>query len=465
MPYIEQIYTKCLAEAAYYVESEGEALIIDPMRETQDYIEKANERGAKIKYVLETHFHADFVSGHVELARKTGATIVYGPGADTNYDIHIAQDGEVLKLGNVKIKVLHTPGHTLESSCYLIHDESDHPKAVFTGDTLFIGDVGRPDLAIKSDLTKEDLAGLLFDSLRNKLMVLPDEVLIYPAHGAGSSCGKNMSSETFDTLGSQKKLNYALQDISREDFIKQLTEGIMPAPQYFAANAMKNKLGYDDLENVMKRSNKSLDVDSFKKAWKDDVMVLDVRSIKAFPKSFIPGSVFVGLDGMFASWVGSIINGLDQKILLVVDPGRQEEAILRLARVGYENVIGYLNDGFESWLSAGLQIDSFGEVTSEELAELSKSDDLDIIDVRKPGEYENSHVVNAESFPLDFLNENKPDHKKDSKCYVYCKGGYRSLIASSLLRNAGYSEVVNVKGGFDALSKTNIQRTTQNCSG
>ena len=465
MPYIEQMYTSCLAEAAYYVESNGEALIVDPMRETQSYIDKAKERGAVIKYVLETHFHADFVSGHVDLANKTGAEIIYGPGAETSYSSKIAKDGEVIKLGDIEIKVLHTPGHTLESSCYLVHDTNKEPIAIFTGDTLFIGDVGRPDLAIKSDLTKEDLAGMLYDSLRLKIMTLPDTVIVYPAHGAGSACGKNMSSETFDTLGNQKKFNYALQDISKTEFVKELTEGIMPAPQYFAANALLNKKGYSNLDELVLKSQRALSLQDFQTAWDSDTVVLDTRSIGDFPKGYIPGSMFAGLDGMYASWVATLLGDLSMPLLLIVDPGREKEAVVRLARVGFDNVVGYLEGGFATWEEAELDVYSFEEVTADELAELNKDKDLSIVDVRKPGEYDQSHVCNAEAFPLDNLMSTKPSHLQELKTYVYCKGGYRSLIASSILAKAGYKDIVNVKGGFDALKKTKISCTTPLCNG
>jgi glyoxylase-like metal-dependent hydrolase (beta-lactamase superfamily II)/rhodanese-related sulfurtransferase len=463
--YVEQIYTNCLAEAAYYVESEGEALIIDPIRETQPYIDKANERGANIKYVLETHFHADFVSGHVDLANKTNSKIIFGPGAKTSYDVHVANDGEEFELGKIKIKVLHTPGHTLESTTYLLIDANAKPYSIFTGDTLFIGDVGRPDLAIKSDLSEKELAGMLYDSLRQKIMTLPDDVIVYPAHGAGSACGKNMSKETYDTLGNQKKLNYALQDISKEEFVKQLTSGILVAPQYFAKNAMINKNGYESLEKVVEKSLNELSLSEFESLNTEQTIVLDVRSIKEFPKAFIPGSLYIGLDGMFATWVGTLMTDIKQAILLIVPEGREEEAIIRLARVGYENVLGYLKGGFETWASSGNSIDSIDEVDSDELYTKSEQEDIKIMDVRKPGEWDSSHILNAQHCPLDFMHDDLPDIDKKPTYYVHCRSGYRSLIAASILKRGGFSSLVNVKGGFNALQKTDFEMLTQQCSG
>ncbi|NNE56313.1 MAG: MBL fold metallo-hydrolase, partial [Flavobacteriales bacterium] len=366
---IEQIYTGCLAEAAYYIESDGEAAIIDPLRETSPYIKKAKENGATIKYVFETHFHADFVSGHVDLANKTGAEIIYGPNATTDYDILTATDGEVFSVGKLKIKVLHTPGHTMESSCFLLFDENGKEHSVFTGDTLFIGDVGRPDLAIKSDLTKEDLAGYLFDSLRNKLMTLPDEVIVYPAHGAGSACGKNMSSETWDTLGRQKKSNYALRaDMTREEFIKEVTDGILPPPQYFSKNAMINKSGYESLDKVMERGNIPLDPDTFEAmANHEGALVLDTRSKDDYAQKHIPNSIFIGVDGSFAPWVGALITDIAQPIIFIADEGREEEVVTRLSRVGYDNTLGYLEGGIAAWEKAGKDIDSIEQVSAEDL--------------------------------------------------------------------------------------------------
>lgn len=460
---IEQLYTGCLAEAAYYIESEGEIAIIDPLRETDPYIEMAEKNNGKIKYILETHFHADFVSGHVDLAKKTGATIVYGPGATAGFDFHSAKDGEEIKLGKITITVLHTPGHTLESVTYLLKDENGKPCCIFTGDTLFIGDVGRPDLAIKSDLTQEDLAGMLYDSLRNKIMTLPDDIIVYPAHGAGSACGKSMSKETFSSLGEQKKSNYALQNVSKEEFIKELTTGILPAPQYFAKNAMMNKLGYDSIDDVMQRGNKALSLDEVAKGIADGALVLDTRNKETFSKGFIPGSIFIGLDGQFAVWVGALITDLKQPIILVTDEGREEEAVMRLARVGYDNCIGFVKGGFKSWADAGKVIDKIESVTAEELANLKVKENVKVIDARKPSEYEAEHVEDALLFPLDFINDHLHELDKNEKSYVHCKSGYRSLIAVSILKKNGYHNMIDVLGGFAALEKTNIPKTAYVC--
>lgn len=460
---IEQLYTGCLAEAAYYIESEGEIAIIDPLRETDPYIEMAEKNNGKIKYILETHFHADFVSGHVDLAKKTGATIVYGPGATAGFDFHSAKDGEEIKLGKITITVLHTPGHTLESVTYLLKDENGKPCCIFTGDTLFIGDVGRPDLAIKSDLTQEDLAGMLYDSLRNKIMTLPDDIIVYPAHGAGSACGKSMSKETFSTLGEQKKSNYALQDISKEDFITELTTGILPAPQYFAKNAMMNKQGYDSIDDVMKRGNKALSIDDFAKEMANGALILDVRNKDVFPKGFIPGSIFIGLDGQFAVWVGALITDLKQPIILVADEGREEEAVMRLARVGYDHCVGYLKGGFKTWADAGKAIDKIENISAEDLAKLRETENVKVIDARKPSEYEAEHVEDALLFPLDFINEHINELDHNEKSYVHCKSGYRSLITVSILKKNGYQNMVDVLGGFAALEKTSIPRTAYVC--
>ena len=451
---VEQIYTSCLAEAAYYIESNGEAAIIDPLRETDPYIERARADGAKIKYVLETHFHADFVSGHLDLAKKTGATIVYGPTAQPNFKAYIAKDGEELKLGKIKIKVLHTPGHTMESSTYLLLDENGKEYAIFTGDALFLGDVGRPDLAVKTDLTREDLAGHLYDSLHNKIMPLPDDVIVYPGHGAGSACGKKMSKETWGYLGDQKKTNYALQPMSREAFVKEVTEGLVDPPQYFPKNAVMNKMGYDSLDEVIKRGLHPLSVRAFKAAWaEEEALVIDTRLQDEFAKGFIPGSIFIGIDDNFAMWVGALITDLQQPILFVVEPGREKEVITRLSRVGYDNPIGYLEGGFEAWKKAGEEVDTVSEVTPEELAKLYKDKDINILDVRKESEYDAQHVVNAQNFPLDFINKNMSEVNRDKKYYVHCAGGYRSMIAASILKSRGFDKLVNIKGGFTELEE------------
>ncbi|MCO6478999.1 MAG: MBL fold metallo-hydrolase [Phaeodactylibacter sp.] len=451
---VEQIYTGCLAEAAYYIESNGEAAIIDPLRETAPYIERAEQDGARIKYVLETHFHADFVSGHLDLAKKTGATIVYGPTAQPNFKAHVAKDGEELKIGNVKIKVLHTPGHTMESSTYLLLDENGKEYAIFTGDTLFMGDVGRPDLAVKTDLSREDLAGHLFDSLRNKIMPLPDDVIVYPGHGAGSACGKKMSKETWGYLGEQKKTNYALQPMSRAEFVKEVTEGLVEPPQYFPKNAVMNKMGYDSFDEVIERGLNPLSVRAFKAAWaEEEALVIDTRLQDVFAQGFIPGSIFIGIDDNFAMWVGALITDLQQPILFVAEPGREEEVVTRLSRVGYDNPIGYLEGSFEAWKKAGEDIDTVDEVTPEELAKLYEEKGINILDVRKESEYDAQHVVGAQNFPLDFINRNMSELNHDTKYYVHCAGGYRSMIAVSILKSRGYDKLVNIKGGFKALEE------------
>lgn len=461
---VEQLYTNCLAEAAYYIESEGEAIIIDPLRETEPYIAKAKENGVKIKYILETHFHADFVSGHLDLMKKTGATIVFGPGATPDYTAHVAADGEVLKIGKITLTVLHTPGHTLESSTYLLKDENGKDYAIFTGDTLFIGDVGRPDLAIKSDLTQEDLAGMLYDSLQNKIKPLADHVLVYPGHGAGSACGKNISKETFSTLGEQKKSNYALVMINRDEFIKELTTGILPPPQYFAKNAKMNKEGYDSIDQVIERGNVGLELDEFAKQIADGALILDIRSKEEFAKGFIPGSIFIGLDGQFAVWVGALITDLKRPIVLVLPEGRSHEAVLRLARVGYDNCKGYLKGGFATWSNSGKAIDKVQQVSADELENLSKKDKIAVIDVRKPGEFSAEHLESAISMPLDYINEHLSELNRDQNYYVHCKSGYRSMIAMSILKANGYQKLVDVIGGFDAITKTTLPKTEFVCS-
>lgn len=462
---IEQIYTGCLAQGSYYIESNGEVAIIDPLRETKPYIEKAAASGATIKYIFETHFHADFVSGHLDLAKKTGAQIIYGPTAETDYPKHLAVDGETFKLGELSITVLHTPGHTPESTTYLLKDNKDNPHAIFTGDTLFIGDVGRPDLAQKKGtVTKEDLAGWLFDSLRNKIMTLPDEVIVYPAHGAGSACGKNMSKETWDTLGNQKKTNYALRaDMTREEFIKEVTDGLLPPPDYFAKNAKLNKSGYESIDTVMKRGAKALSPAEFELvANESNALILDVRSKQEFVKGFIPNSIFIGLDGSFAPWVGALIPDLMQPILIIAPKGRSEETVMRLARVGYDNAIGYLEGGFESWKNAGLQVD---QVETIDVATFSKgyNNDLHVLDVRKPDEYNTSHVKTATNFALDFINRNMSEIKRDQQYYLHCRSGYRSTVAASILKARGYEQLINVQGSFDDILASGIPTTDFVC--
>lgn len=463
---IEQIYTGCLAQGAYYIESKGEAAIIDPLREVQPYLTKAEKDGAKIKYVLETHFHADFVSGHRELAEKSGATIVFGPNAQTGFASHIATDGEILKLGDITIEVLHTPGHTMESTTYLLRDADGKPHAIFTGDTLFIGDVGRPDLAVKSDLSEEDLARNLYRSLREKIMTLPDEVVVYPAHGAGSACGKNMSKETTDLLGNQKKNNYALRaDMSEEEFVKEVTEGLLPPPQYFASNVRLNKEGAQSVDTVMEKGTQALSPEAFEAAANETAaLVLDTRAPQTFNKGFIPNSINIGLDGQFAPWVGALIPDLQQPILLITDEGREEEAVIRLARVGYDNTIGYLKGGMESWKAAGKEVDVITSISAEELAKRHQKDQsIKIVDVRRPGEYQSEHIEGAQNSPLDYLNQQLSEIPKEETVYIHCAGGYRSMIASSILKARGWDKVIDVAGGYKAIKETDIPKTDYVC--
>lgn len=454
---VEQLYTNCLAEAAYYIEDNGECAIIDPLRETQPYIEKIAASGAKLKYIFETHFHADFVSGHVDLASKTGAAIVYGPTATTAYEVLNATDGEVFKVGRLTIKALHTPGHTLESTCWLLSDENNKPYCIFTGDTLFIGDVGRPDLAIQNDLSQNDLAGMLFDSLRNKIMPLPDSLIVYPAHGAGSSCGKNMSKETFDTLSNQKQVNYALRtSLSRDQFIAEVTDGIMPAPQYFAKNAALNQNGYDRIDDVLTHAHRTLSVQEFKKEMENGALVMDVRHQSDFGKGFIKGSTFFGLDGMFAIWVGTLIEDLKTPILLVAPKGKELEAVTRLARVGYDNVIGILAGGFESWQAAGEAVDTIQTLSIEHFVDEYNKHALNILDVRKPSEYESSHLPDSQSKPLDFFNSEAGTLDKNRSYHIHCAGGYRSMIYAALLKRMGVEKVVDIDGGFGKIKLTDL---------
>ncbi|MGC1633556.1 MAG: MBL fold metallo-hydrolase [Gelidibacter sp.] len=462
---IEQIYTGCLAQGAYYIESEGEVAIIDPLREIQPYMDKANAENAKIKYVFETHFHADFVSGHIDLAKKTGATIVFGPGAETTYDIHSATDGEIFKIGNITIKVLHTPGHTLESSSFLLIDKDGNDHAVFSGDTLFLGDVGRPDLAIKSDLTKEDLAGMLYDSLRTKLMTLADDILVYPAHGAGSACGKNLSKETVGTIGDQKKTNYALRaDMTKEEFVKEVLDGMPPPPQYFAKNAMMNKTGYEAFDQVLETGNVPLTPEIFEAmANHDEALVLDVRTQCDFIKGHIPNSIFIGLNGQFAPWVGALITDLKQPLILVVPEGQSEQAVTRLSRVGYDNTLGYLEGGIDAWKAAGKEASTLDSISAEALAEKVKTEKLNILDVRKDGEYEASHLEDVQHFALDFINENMNQIDPKKTYHIHCAGGYRSVIAASILKARGFNNLVDVDGGFAAIKETDLPITEFVC--
>lgn len=455
--HIEQIYTNCLAEAAYYIESNGEAAIIDPLREVAPYLQRAEKRGARIKYILETHFHADFVSGHIDLARETGAEIVYGPGADAAYEIHEASDGESLPLGDVTIEVLHTPGHTLESSTYLLRNEDGKEHAIFTGDTLFTGDVGRPDLAVKSDLTEKDLAGKLYDSLRNKIMPLPDDVIVYPGHGAGSACGKHISSDSWSTLGEQKKVNYALRDMSKEQFIEELTTGLPKPPQYFVKDAAINKKGYEPVEEVIQRGKTPLSVEDFAQEREKGTLVLDTRAASDFHEGFIPGSINIHLDGSYAVWVGTLIEDMQQPILVVAEPGREEESVLRLARVGYDNAIGYLEGGFEAWKNAGKEVDQLRSVPAEQLTDKLEEGDIELLDVRNPGEYETEHLEGARSFPLGDIRENLKGLDPEQTYYIHCKSGYRSMIAASILKQNGFKNLVDIGGGFDQIRQSGIR--------
>lgn len=452
--YVEQLYTNCLAEAAYYIESEGEVAIIDPLRETEPYIEKARQRNARIKFVFETHFHADFVSGHIDLSRATGAPIVYGPMAETSYDVINASDGQEFRVGKLTIKVLHTPGHTPESSCYLLLNESRKPYAVFTGDTLFVGDVGRPDL-LDGKMSKEDLAGLLYDSLQKKIKSLPDDVIVYPAHGPGSACGKSIGKETFSTIGEQKKFNYAMKDQSREAFIKEVTSGITPPPQYFFEDARINKEGYTPISDVISDNSKPLSVDEMKEWMAKGAIVLDTRKADDFEKGFIPGAVNIGLNGQFAVWVGTLLK-IDQPLVLVTEPGKEDEAVLRLARVGYENVKGYLSGGIQSWNG---ELETVRSVTASALKkELSKSE---ILDVRKPGEWSVSHARDARFVPLADMPSNLKSLDKEQSYVVHCGGGYRSMTAISVMRREGFKNLVNVKGGFGAMIDAGVDVATE----
>ncbi|REA58508.1 MBL fold metallo-hydrolase [Dyadobacter luteus] len=455
---IEQIYTGCLAQGAYFIVSNGEAAVIDPLREVQPYIQKAEKTGAKIKFVFETHFHADFVSGHIDLAEKTGAEIVYGPGAQTGFKAHIAEDGEVFRVGDITIKALHTPGHTLESTSYLLFDETEKPVALFSGDTLFIGDVGRPDLAQKGDLTMSDLAGMLYDSLRTKIMTLPNDVIVYPAHGAGSACGKNMSKETSDTLGKQKLFNYALRaDMTKEEFVKEVTDGLTEPPQYFPENVRMNRDGYESIDDVIERGDQALSPEAFEaKANQTGALVLDTRKASAFANSFIPNSINIGIDGGFAPWVGALVPDLKQQLLIVADPGREEEVVTRLARVGYDFAIGYLNGGFDAWEKAGKETDSIISITAEEFASHYKTGNIQVIDVRKPDEFNSGHIKDAENLPLDYLNDLMEEFPKDEMLYIHCAGGYRSMVAASILKSRGFEDVVNIEGGYGEVAKTDV---------
>ena len=463
---IEQIYTGCLAQGAYYIESNGEVAIIDPLREVDPYLKRAEKDKATIKYIFETHFHADFVSGHVTLAEKTGAAIIYGPTAKTSFDAHIAQDGEVFQIGDITITALHTPGHTMESTTYLLKDASGNPHAIFSGDTLFLGDVGRPDLAQKAaSMTQDELAGLLYDSLRTKIMTLPNEVIVYPAHGAGSACGKNLSKETVGTIGGQKQTNYALRaDMTKEEFVKEVTDGLLPPPSYFPLNVKLNKEGYESIDRILDKGARALDPDEFERiANEQDALVLDVRHQSAFIKGFIPRSIFIGLDGGFAPWVGALVMDIEQPILLITPEGREEEAITRLSRVGFDNTLGYLKGSFESWKESGREVDTLESVTADELEQRQQVEEQSIFDVRKPGEYNSEHLEGVSNTPLDFINQHINEFPVDKDFFVHCAGGYRSVIAASILKARGFHKVIDVAGGYGALKNTQLKKVAAAC--
>jgi hydroxyacylglutathione hydrolase len=462
---IEQIYTGCLAQGAYYITSNGEAAIIDPLRETAPYLERLAKDGVKLKYIFETHFHADFVSGHIDLSKKTNAQIVYGATAKPEFEAIVAEDKQIFELGNVKIKVLHTPGHTMESSCFLLIDENGKETALFSGDTLFLGDVGRPDLAQKAaNMTQEELAGFLYESLYNKILPLPDDVTVYPAHGAGSACGKNMMKETVDSLGNQKKMNYALNQPSKEAFIKAVTDGLLPPPAYFGMNVAMNKKGYDSFDEVLKHGLKSLNANEFEAvAESTGALILDTRNDKDFAKSFIPQSINIGLGGDFAPWVGAMIVNVKQPILLVTDCGKEEEAVTRLSRVGFDNVLGHLAGGFATWEIAGKETDTVNRITAEQFASEVKIGESKIIDVRKESEYAAEHIEEAYSKPLAYINDWIKDTNMQEHFYLHCAGGYRSMIAASILQARGYRNFTEVAGGFNAIAQTNVPKTNFVC--
>jgi glyoxylase-like metal-dependent hydrolase (beta-lactamase superfamily II)/rhodanese-related sulfurtransferase len=467
--YIQQLYTGCISEAAYYIESEGEAAIVDPLRDIEEYLDLARERNTKIKYIFETHFHADFVSGHLDLAAATGATIVYGPNTVCKFKVHVARDGERFPLGKLNIEVLHTPGHTMESSCYLLKDENGKDHAIFTGDTLFVGDVGRPDLAQKAnEITMDDLAGMLYESLDKKIKPLADDVIMYPAHGAGSSCGKNLGPETYSTIGEQKATNYALQPQTKEEFIKAVTDGLAAPPQYFPINAMINKEGYESLDAVLEKGLQALSPEAFqKKSNEDDVIILDTRTSGIFTQGFVPGSISIGLDGRFAEWAGSLLP-FDKKIILVTEAGKERESIVRLARVGFDKMDGVLEGGYEAWQAAGLPVDMIIDVEADELAmDIPFDPNLVIVDVRKEAEFGSGHIKDAENIPLTNLMDpgSMADLDDNHNIYVHCAGGYRSIIAASLLKRQGIHNIRNVVGGWKAINeipdKFKIEKTAQ----
>jgi glyoxylase-like metal-dependent hydrolase (beta-lactamase superfamily II)/rhodanese-related sulfurtransferase len=462
---IEQIYTGCLAQGAYYITSNGEAAIIDPLRETQPYIDRATKDNVQIKYIFETHFHADFVSGHVDLSKKTGAPIIYGPNAKPEFDAIIATDGQEFKLGNVTIKVLHTPGHTMESTTFLLRDENGKDHAIFSGDTLFLGDVGRPDLAQKAaNMTMEDLAGLLYESLTTKIMPLADDVIVYPAHGAGSACGKNMMKETVDTLGNQKKMNYALNQPNKEAFIKAVTDGLLPPPAYFPMNVAMNKKGYDSFETILNNGMKGLTPDELETvAEATGALILDSRDHNEFYKGFIPQSVNISLNGDFAPWVGALIADVKQPLILVTDEGKEEETVTRLSRVGFDNILGHLKGGFPAWLASGKQADVIDRITAEQFAGLFKKGESKVLDVRKESEYAAEHVEDAYNRPLQYINDWIKDVNPQEHFFMHCGGGYRSMSAASILQARGYRNFTEIAGGFGEIAKTSVPKTDFVC--
>ena len=462
---IEQIYTGCLAQGAYYIESHGEAAIIDPLRETQPYMDRLEKDGVTLKYIFETHFHADFVSGHLDLSQKTKAPIVYGPTANPEFEAIIAEDNQIFEIGNIKIKVLHTPGHTLESTTYLLIDENGKETAIFSGDTLFLGDVGRPDLAQKAaNMTQEDLAGMLYESLYTKILPLSDDITVYPAHGAGSACGKNMMKETVDTLGNQKKINYALNQPSKESFIAAVTDGLLPPPAYFGMNVAMNKKGYESFEHVLAQGMKALTAEAFEQlAEQSGALILDTRTNSDFAKGFIPQSVNIGLSGDFAPWVGAMIVDVNQPILLVTDAGVEEEAVTRLSRVGFDHVLGHLAGGFQTWMNAGKEIDTVNRITASQFAEEIEDKEVTVIDVRKESEYAAEHINDAYSKPLAYINEWINTIDPTQHFYIHCAGGYRSMIAASILQARGYRNFTEIEGGFGAIAQTSVPKTDFVC--
>ncbi len=462
---VNQLYTGCLSEAAYYIESEGEVAIIDPLRDTDEYLKLAKENGAGIKYIFETHFHADFVSGHIDLSNKTGAPIIYGPGAETDYKVYNSKDNEIFKLGKVTIQVLHTPGHTLESSCYLLRDENNKPYAIFTGDTLFVGDVGRPDLS-SGNMSSAELAGIMYETIQNKILPLADDVFVYPAHGAGSSCGKSMGPETFSTIGEQKKNNYALQPQTKAEFIAAVTDGLSVAPKYFAINAKINMQGYESLDNIKEKGLTPLSIAEFKKLQGNDLLILDTRHASVFTKGFIPGSIFIGLEGRFAEWAGSLLS-FNKPIVLVTEPGKEEETIIRLTRVGFDKIQGYLKGGFETWQSAGEPVDMIIDVEADELAmDMPHDLNLVVIDVRRETEFADGHIVHAQNLPLNEMNDvaNLAHFEDNQNLYIHCAGGYRSVIAASLLKREGTHNLRNVLGGWSKIKEQKNIKTQKEAS-